>query len=88
MLVVPLAQALLMRAQPVGTSAGKVETLRSVRLPRPMAAEVAEQALVLLRLVLAVVAEASVRRALLHPYQVQMAQEAEVVALPPQASML
>ena len=63
-------------------------TLRSARLPRPMAAEVAVQALVLLRLVLAVVAEASVRRALLHPYQVQMAQEAEVVALPPQASML
>ena len=68
--------------------AGRAGILRSARLPQPTAAVVVVQALALLQQVLAVVAEASVRRALLHPHQVQMAQEAEVVALPPQASML
>ena len=68
--------------------AGRVGTLRSARLPRHMAVEAAAMGKGLLQQVLAVVAEASVRRALLHPHQVQMVQEAEVVALPPQASML
>ena len=67
---------------------GRAGILRSARLPRPMAAEVAVQALVLLRLVLAVVAEASVRRALLHPHQVQMVQEAEAAAVCLRASAL
>ena len=68
--------------------AGRAGILRSARLPQPTAAVVVVQALALLLQARGVVEAASVRRALLHPHQVQMAQEAEVVALPPQASML
>ena len=68
--------------------AGRAGILRSARLPQRMAAGAVAMAPGLLRLVLAVVAEASVRRVPLRPHRVHMAQEAEVVALPPQASML
>ena len=62
-----------MQAQPVGTSAGKVETLRLARLPQHMVAEVAVLVRVLLWQVLAVVVEVSVQRALLHPAEALMA---------------
>ena len=68
--------------------AGRAVTLRSARLPRHMAVEEEELALAQQLQALAGVAAVSVRRALLHPHQVHMAQEAEAVALPPQASML
>ena len=53
--------------------AGRAVTLRSARLPRPMAAEVAVLVRVLLWQVLAVVVEVSVQRALLHPAEALMA---------------
>ena len=59
--------------------AGRVGTLRSARLPRHMAVEAAAMGKGLLQQVLAVVAEASVRRALLHPHQVHTAAVVVVV---------
>ena len=68
--------------------AGRAGILRSARLPRHMAVEAAAMGKGLLQQVLAVVAEASVRRALLHPHQVQMVQEAEAAAVCLRASAL
>ena len=69
-----------MQAQPVGTSAGKVETLRLARLPQHMVAEVAVLVRVLLWQVLAVVVEVSERRVRQHLRQ-QRTVEAVVVVV-------
>ena len=51
-----------MQVQRAAITEGRAVTLRSARLPRPMAAEVAVQALVLLRVVLADAVGVSVQR--------------------------
>ena len=77
-----------MQVQRAAITEGKAAILRLVRSPQPMAAEAVAMVVVLLQEVLVGAVEVSVQRVPLHPHQVQMAQEAEVVALPPQASML
>ena len=63
-------------------------TLRSEVSLQRMEAVAVGMELVLLQEVLVDAEAASVQRVPPLPHQVQMAQEAEVVALPPQASML
>lgn len=70
------------------TLEGKAEILRSVRLPQPTAAVVVALALVLLLVLLVDAEAASALKGRLPVHQVATALVAEVVALPPQASML
>ena len=60
---------------------GRAEILRSARLPPRMVVEVAAMGKGLLLLVLAVVAEVSVRKAQLRPQRVHLAMELEAMAL-------
>ena len=68
-----------MQAQRAAITEGRAVTLRSAHLPQRMAAGAVAMAPGLLRLVLAVVAEANVRRVPLRPHRVHTAAVVVVV---------
>ena len=70
-----------MQAQQAVILVDRAATLRSVLSPRHTAAVAVAVATGLLQIVLAVAVVASVRRVVLHPPAVHMAQEAEVMAV-------
>lgn len=70
------------------TLEGRAATLRLVRSPQPTAAAVVVQALALAQRLSVDAEAASVQREQLPVHRAHMAQEAEVVAFPPQASIL